>query len=137
MDEKEIRKILTSYLKANNSKVRIFKEKSIGGSICDLMAVTDIISGYEIKSDLDNYSRLGTQVINYNKFFNKNYIVVDPTPENWKNQVEIVMKGVAPKQNKLVMLRAWNEWGEGNYMEPDLKYGRSFIEVLKNCVEKK
>ncbi len=59
MDKKEIRKILTSYLKANNSKVRIFKEKSIGGSICGVMAVTDIISGYEIKSDLDNYSRLG------------------------------------------------------------------------------
>lgn len=82
MDEKEIRKILTSYLRANNSKVRIFKEKSIGGSICDLMAVTDIISGYEIKSDLDNYSRLGMQVINYNKFFNKNYIVVGESHES-------------------------------------------------------
>lgn len=60
----------------------------------------------------------------------KNYIIVDPTPENWKKQVEIVLGGVEAKQNKLVMLRAWNEWGEGNYMEPDLKYGRGFIEVL-------
>lgn len=76
MDENAIRKVLTSYLRANNAKVRIFKEKSIGGSICDLMAVTDIISGYEIKSDLDNYSRLDSQVISYNKFFNKNYAVV-------------------------------------------------------------
>lgn len=82
MDEKGIRKILTSYLRANNPKIRIFKEKSIGGSICDLMAVTDIISGYEIKSDLDNYSRLGSQVINYNKFFNKNYIVVGEIHES-------------------------------------------------------
>ena len=29
------------------------------------------------------------------------------------------------------MLKSWNEWGEGNYMEPDLKYGKAYINVLK------
>lgn len=67
---------------------------------------------------------------------NKSYIIVDPTPENWKKQVEIVLGGVESKINKLVMLRAWNEWGEGNYMEPDLKYGRAFIDVLGNYCRK-
>ena len=64
----------------------------------------------------------------------KNYIIVDPTPENWEKQVKIVFNGVKSKKNKLVMLRAWNEWGEGNYMEPDLKYGNAFIRVLGNMV---
>ncbi len=66
----------------------------------------------------------------------KNYIIVDPTPENWKKQINIVFRGIEQKNNKLVMLRAWNEWGEGNYMEPDLKYGREFINVLAECVRK-
>ena len=67
---------------------------------------------------------------------NKNYIVVDPTPDNWEKQIKIVIKGIEPKKNKIVMLRAWNEWGEGNYMEPDLKYGKSFIEILGKYINK-
>ncbi len=67
----------------------------------------------------------------------KNYIIIDPTPKNWEKQVNIVMKGVELKKNKLVMLRAWNEWGEGNYLEPDLKYGRTFINVLGEYMNKK
>lgn len=62
----------------------------------------------------------------------KNYIITDPTPENWAKQLDIVLDKVSHKNNKLVILRAWNEWGEGNYMEPDLKYGKKFIETLGN-----
>lgn len=62
----------------------------------------------------------------------RNYIIPDPTPENWAKQLDIVFDKVSQKDNKLVILRAWNEWGEGNYMEPDLKYGRRFIEALGN-----
>lgn len=76
MNDKEIRKILISWLQAGNSEIRIYQEKSIGASICDLMAVTDCLTGYEIKSDLDNYQRLDRQIKNYDKIFDKNYVVV-------------------------------------------------------------
>lgn len=33
--------------------------------------------------------------------------------------------------NKFLFIKAWNEWGEGNYLEPDLKYGRGFLEEIK------
>lgn len=39
------------------------------------------------------------------------------------------------KQNKIVFLKSWNEWGEGNYMEPDLKYGKGFIRALHDALE--
>lgn len=76
MNAKEIREILISYLKATNGEIRIYQEKSIGSSICDVMTVTDKLIGYEIKSDLDNYVRLNEQVKAYNLFFDKNYLVV-------------------------------------------------------------
>ena len=28
------------------------------------------------------------------------------------------------------MLKSWNEWGESNHMEPDLKYGTALLDVL-------
>ena len=36
-----------------------------------------------------------------------------------------------PDGHRIVFLKSWNEWGEGNYIEPDLKFGKQFLEVLK------
>lgn len=38
------------------------------------------------------------------------------------------------EENKIVFLKSWNEWGEGNYMEPDLKYGHGFIDALSEII---
>lgn len=56
------------------------------------------------------------------------------TPENFGLAAEKVMKGVSKKKNKLVFLKSWNEWAEGNYMEPDLKYGCGYIDALGKAV---
>ncbi len=76
MNDKEIRKILIAYLQADEQKIRIYQEKSIHSAVCDVMAVTDCLTGYEIKGDGDNYSRLEAQIVAYNRFFDRNYLVV-------------------------------------------------------------
>ena len=76
MNAQEIKDILIAYLKATDCEIRIYQEKSIGGAVCDLMTVTSCLTGYEIKSDLDNYQRLNHQIIAYDRFFEKCYIVV-------------------------------------------------------------
>lgn len=92
MNDKKIRKILIAYLEANNTEIRIYQEKSIGNSICDIMTITNCLTGFEIKSDADNYRRLETQVAAYERFFDQNYIVVGEShrnsvysriPDNW------------------------------------------------------
>ena len=93
MKDSDIRKILIEYIKTTERvTTRVFQEKSIGSSICDVMTVGDGLTGYEIKSDADNYSRLTSQVSAYNKFFDRNYIVVsashqasayDKVPDCW------------------------------------------------------
>lgn len=79
MNDKSIRDILIAWLQATNHEIRIYQEKNIGSSICDVMAVTDKLTGYEIKSDLDNYARLEEQVRAYDQFFDENYLVVSQT----------------------------------------------------------
>ena len=76
MQDKDIRKILIEYLKIKHKNYRIYQEKSIGSSVCDVMLVTDKLIGFEIKSDSDNYDRLKRQVDEYTNFFDANYIVV-------------------------------------------------------------
>jgi hypothetical protein len=36
-----------------------------------------------------------------------------------------------PAEHRIVFLKAWNEWAEGNYVEPDQKWGRAFLEVIQ------
>lgn len=59
------------------------------------------------------------------------------TPELWGELVERALWTVSekPDSDQIVMIRAWNEWGEGNYLEPDLKWGRGYLETLKKVVD--
>ena len=39
-----------------------------------------------------------------------------------------------PPDEKIVVLRSWNEWAEGNYLEPDQKFGNAYLEALKESL---
>ncbi len=61
------------------------------------------------------------------------------TPEKFEKSIYDALELVKDKQDehKIIFLQAWNEWGEGNYMEPDIKYGRSYLEALKKALLEK
>ena len=117
MKDKNIRKILISYLQTINREIRIYQEKSIGSSICDVMAVTDRLIGYEIKSNHDNLSRLDNQIKEYTRFFDENYLVVSDKyaeealsilPDDWgiiRIQNDDVLVSREAKTNKQVSRR--------------------------------
>lgn len=37
--------------------------------------------------------------------------------------------------HQVIFLKSWNEWGEGNYVEPDNKYGHGWLEAIKNVLK--
>lgn len=58
------------------------------------------------------------------------------TPESFEIHALEVLKSIRDKKisRQIVFLKSWNEWGEGNYMEPDLKYGKKYIWALQNAL---
>ena len=57
------------------------------------------------------------------------------TPELFKEHVKQAMDVVKNKKNKVILLKSWNEWGEGNYVEPDLRYGRGWLNAIRDVVK--
>lgn len=64
------------------------------------------------------------------------YLLTDSTPrlfeEHVRNTLHIL--SAKPTEHQICFLKSWNEWGEGNYVEPDLKYGCGYLEALRNAV---
>lgn len=58
------------------------------------------------------------------------------TPKAFKEHARQVLDSVRRRQggSGLVFLKSWNEWAEGNYIEPDLKWGMAFLDALKDCL---
>lgn len=63
----------------------------------------------------------------------KAYILHDSTPELFREHVKDVFNTIKDKddEHRIAFIKSWNEWGEGNYLEPDLKYGLKYLDVLK------
>ena len=57
-------------------------------------------------------------------------VIIDSDPEKFHSHALDTLRCVSHKKNPIVFLKSWNEWGEGNYVEPDLRYGRGFLEAL-------
>jgi Glycosyltransferase WbsX len=65
----------------------------------------------------------------------KVHILHNSTPFEFKKHVLKVLESVKSKKNQVVFLRSWNEWAEGNYIEPDLKHGKGYLIALKEALE--
>lgn len=58
------------------------------------------------------------------------------TPILYKKWLDNVLRSFEPysKDENLVFINAWNEWAEGNHLEPDLKWGTEFLEATKKSI---
>lgn len=94
----------------------------VNSNYCENVAENEyptIISGW------DNSPRSGM----------KGTILTNYTPNTFKKHLKKIKRISDTKnRNKIIFLRAWNEWAEGNHMEPDLKFGHQFLDVLKNVL---
>ena len=73
-----------------------------------------------IEPDFDHSPRSGASWL----------IVHGSTPERWGMLYKKIAKLSEQRDDGLLFIKSWNEWGEGNYLEPDLKWGTRYLDVM-------
>lgn len=106
LEKYKYRKIVNNYCTEKNKQENVFPQILVGN---------------------DRTPRAGRNAIIY----------ADATPEFFyegaKKAIDMVQN--KDKDHRIIFLNSWNEWGEGAYMEPDLKYGKGFIKALRKALE--
>ena len=66
------------------------------------------------------------------------YCFHDATPgafQAWLERAIEIAKQQFCGEERLVFVNAWNEWAEGAYLEPDTRFGHTFLEAIRNARE--
>jgi hypothetical protein len=59
-------------------------------------------------------------------------IYTGATPEAFKKHLQDAIDVVKDKtpEHQVILLKSWNEWGEGNYVEPDQEFGHGYLDAI-------
>lgn len=62
------------------------------------------------------------------------WILANSTPEVYGKWLSHTLARAKENNAPFVFVNAWNEWAEGNHLEPDLKFGRGYLEATKRAL---
>jgi len=97
---------------------------------------------YFNSSDASNIETIPSIIPNWDhspRSGKKGFILHNSNPDLFKKHVNIVLNIIKnkPFEYRIAIVKSWNEWGESNYLEPDLKFGLRYLEVLKELIVRK
>lgn len=125
-----------NYSLAGKAYMKIMRVLFKKGRIIDYGKAARYFSGAEDKQP-DCYPTLIPNWDHSPRSGRSGHILIDSTPGKFKKHVGASLASVAhkPEENRIVFLKSWNEWAEGNYIEPDLKFGTSYLEALREAID--
>lgn len=123
-----------------NTALHSFCSKKLGFNFPNIFKQRKINENWFVKDDVSE-NVYPTILPNWDRTprSKSDSIYVDSTPDVF---YDFAVKAIDMVQNKekehrIIFLKSWNEWGEGNYMEPDDYYGEGYIKALaKACSDR-
>lgn len=114
---------------------KILKTSFIESKI-EMNSIMGFINGDRAESDISKNAFLGAfpQWDNTPRRDYKGLSYIGTTKDTFKKQLQRI-KQIDTRDDPFVFINAWNEWGEGCYLEPDEVQGYCFLEAIKEISE--
>ena len=131
---------LSLYEKTLHSRIRGFFKRHTLGTFPFVVNYKNIISRYHF-NDFPKNTFIPTIIPNWDttpRLGTRGWVFHKSTPALFKTHFENAMKFVLAQNNehKMIFIKSWNEWAEGNYLEPDLEWGNGYLTAVKEIKEK-
>ena len=128
----KFQRLFLKYMKMINSALgqtgieipKIVSYKMLWKSILNRKADSDTYYGGFV--DFDTSPRKGRH----------GYVFHGASPKRFKKYFSGLYNKSAKEGKDFVFLTAWNEWGEGAYLEPDCRYGFQYLAAVRDIVRK-
>ncbi len=115
----------------------IFRVKTAGAT-ASKMDYTKLMRDYYVEEDRweNVYPTLLPQWDRTPRAGEKSEILVNATPEKFLETIRQAKEMIKDKEpeHQILFLKAWNEWGEGDYVEPDLTYGHGWLDAIHTAI---
>lgn len=105
----------------------------------DVQNAPDVINDLHFdESDVDTFPCLISNWDNTPRSGNRGIVLGNNSPALFEKQVEKAKDFLQDKNysEKFLVVKSWNEWAEGNILEPDRKNGYGYLEALKKVLSK-
>lgn len=66
----------------------------------------------------------------------KGRVLENSTPEYYGKWLASAIEKIStrPLDERIVFIKSWNEWAEGNYLEPDQQFGHQYLETTREII---
>ena len=66
----------------------------------------------------------------------KGFVLANSTPKLFEKHLRDAVFALEERSedHRIVFIKSWNEWAEGNHLEPDIKWGLQYLQALKRVI---
>lgn len=113
----------------------IGKEKKSWPRIYDYSTAIKILENYNYPNDITYFPCIIPNWDNSARSGKKSLIFKGATPQLWEEWVKSTIKKVEQQNQsqKFILIKSWNEWAEGNHLEPDRIWGHAWLKAVKDA----
>jgi len=111
----------------------------INGSILSYEDVARFYSAQTGSKDFTYFRSIIPMWDNTARYGSEAYVVHGSTPDvfqDWLEKLVRYTKDTLPVDRRFLLINAWNEWAEGAHLEPDSRYGYSYLNSVGRALSK-
>ena len=128
-----------------DKRVRSFQEHGISGNVWRDALMVDNVCTYKMMSRIStsrkylnniktNYLGVFTGWDNTARKDESGFVIRNSTPSQFEKYLRKQIQRSWDRGNKYLFINAWNEWSEGVYLEPDIKYGYAYLKAVQRVL---